>query len=204
MLLFIARQKVTVKLRIYKLASLKLYVFTADANSFRKFKQHYSILSITNVPRSMSIQDFLDQPDATFYHITSQDNWDAIQSDGEIKGDRIFVSRVGELPILLSILEEQLHDILDSKGVVFLKFPQAKNNFLATEIRPDNQANEWAKTFQCVILRDSIPIDNIELMMNFNLNIERESKKRFLSEIANACHEIYKNHYINFPLEYND
>lgn len=47
--------------------------------------------------------DILDQPEATFYHITTLEVLEHIEQTGLISKDgRIFVSRVGELPVLLS------------------------------------------------------------------------------------------------------
>jgi hypothetical protein len=42
---------------------------------------------------------FLQQPEATFYHITSFETWEKIKTEGfHSDSGRIFVSRVGELP----------------------------------------------------------------------------------------------------------
>jgi hypothetical protein len=145
------------------------------------------------------MQTFLDQPEATFYHITTIENWATIQANGlNSNTGRLFVSRVGELPVLLAIALEQLPEIYTTEEIVFLKLPQSKNNFTIAEIRPDNQAGvEWTKPFQNIILRRHIPIENIELMMKLNLNLGREEQRTFLmtylTQIANAGRINYLN-----------
>src|SRR5690606_38137020 len=124
------------------------------------------------------MQTFLNQPEATFYHITSIENWEKIKNSGIIS-NLVFVSRVGELPVLLSIAFELLPEIYEASALVFLKLPQAKNNFLPNEIRPDLQAGvEWTQQFQNVILRDYIPTENIELMMI--LKLAEEPNRTFI------------------------
>ncbi len=144
---------------------------------------------------------FLQQIEATFYHVTTKENWETIQENGlNSNSGRIFVSRVGELPILLAIAFEQLPEIYTTDKIVFIKLPQSKNNFILDEIRPDNQAGvEWTQPFQNIILRRHIPIDNIELMMELELGHEetqRTSMITYLTRIANAGREYYQNHSI--------
>lgn len=143
------------------------------------------------------MQTFLDQPEATFYHVTTIESWEQIKLNG-LKG-KIFVSRVGELPVLLAIAFEQLPEIYttNTEEIVFLKLPHQKNNFIVTEIRPDNQAGvEWTQPFQNIILRQHIPIENIELMMKLKLG--QEPQRTFsitqLTQIANAGQQNYHNH----------
>ena len=150
------------------------------------------------------MQTFLDQPEATFYHVTTIENWEKIKDEGlKQNSGKLFVSRIGELPVLLAIAFEQLEDIYNTGEIVFLKLPQIKNNFIVTEIKPDNQANEWTSPFQNIILRDHIPIENIELMMT--IKKEKESmtevpqitvSNTYLTRIACSGQECYKNHSI--------
>jgi hypothetical protein len=148
------------------------------------------------------MQTFLDQPEATFYHVTTIENWEQIQLYGlNSKSRRIFVSRVGDLPILLAIALEQLPEIYttNTEEIVFLKLTHQKNNFIVTEIRPDNQAGvEWTQPFQNIILRQHIPIENIEFMMKLKLG--QEPQRTFainqLTQIANAGQQNYVNHSI--------
>jgi len=147
------------------------------------------------------MRTFLNQPDATFYHVTTIEAWTGIIAERRFHSPsgRIFVSRVGELPVLAAIALEQLPEINDTSEVVFLKFPQAKNNFLPEEIRPDNQALvEWSRPFQYIIRRQIIPVENIELMMT--LRFRDESHKTFLltelSRISNQGCENYPSHSI--------
>lgn len=145
------------------------------------------------------MQTFLDQPEATFYHVTTIENWEQIKLNGlNSKKGEIFVSRVGELPVLLAIAFEQLPEIYTSEKIVFLKFPQAKINILQTEIISDNQANEWTQPFQNIICRKHIPIENIELMMIIKLGQEqhRECVINQLTQIASTGQENYLNHSI--------
>lgn len=144
---------------------------------------------------------FLFQPEATFYHVTTIEKWENIQKSGFHSEQRkIFVSRVGELPVLLAIALEQLPEIYDTKTIVFLKFPQNRNNFAVNEITKDNQAGlEWTQPFQNIILRQYIPIENIELMNTIflgNNEYEKISQISWLTTIANSGIENYKNHYI--------
>ena len=143
------------------------------------------------------MQTFLDQPEAAFYHITTIENWELIRQKGLISNaGKIFVSRVGELPILLAIAFEQLPEIYttNTEEVAFLKLPQSKNNFTIKEILPDTQAGvEWTQRFQNIILRRNIPFDNIELMMKLRLGQgqQREFNIGYLTQIANAGQQNY-------------
>jgi hypothetical protein len=88
------------------------------------------------------MQTFLNIPGACFYHVTTLERWATIQSNNELRSreGKIFVSRVGEFPVLIAIAIEQLPDVYNTSGIVFLKLPQNKNSFRYEEIRPDNQA----------------------------------------------------------------
>jgi hypothetical protein len=146
------------------------------------------------------MQTFLDQPEATFYHITTIENWATIQVNGlNSNSGRMFVSRVGELPVLLAIALEQLPEIYTTEEIVFIKLPQSKNNFTVAEIRPDNQAGvEWTQPFQNIILRKHIPIENIELMLNLHLGQEpqRTFLMTYMTRIANGGKANYQTHSI--------
>ena len=146
------------------------------------------------------METFLIQPESTFYHITSNENWTKIKEYGLYSAERkIFVSRVGEFPILLAIALEQIKEIYNTKEIVFLKLPQAKNNFTANEIQPDNQACfEWTQPFQNIILRKHIPVENLELMMKLKLGEEpqRTFLLTYLTQIANSGTVNYPNQYI--------
>ncbi len=143
---------------------------------------------------------FLDQPEATFYHVTTIENWNSIKANGLIlQTGKLFVSRVGELPVLLSIAFEQISEIYTSEEIVFIKLPQSRNNFTIDELRPDNQSGaEWTKPFQNIILRRYIPVENIELMMKLSLGEEpqRTFMIDYLTRIANAGQMNYQNHSI--------
>ncbi|QCE39913.1 hypothetical protein [Psychroserpens sp. NJDZ02] len=144
---------------------------------------------------------FLNQEEATFYHITTIENWEGIKINGFHSTEgKIFVSRVGELPILLAIALEQLPEIYDTETIVFLKFPQKLNNFTSKEIIQDKQAGvEWTQPFQNIILRKNIPIENIEIMNMIDIgnNDEiRTSRMTWLTQIANSGQNNYKNHCI--------
>ena len=144
---------------------------------------------------------FLLQPEATFYHVTTIENWEKIQLYGLHSIQRkIFVSRVGELPVLLAICLEQLPEIYTSEGIVFLKLPQKKNNFTPNDIIQDNQAPlEWTQIFQNIILKQYIPIESIELINIIflgNSENERECRINYLAEIARSGQQNYQKHYI--------
>jgi hypothetical protein len=82
------------------------------------------------------MERLLSQIGTTFYHITSPNSWESIKKNGlNSKQGKIFVSNTGDFPILLAIATEQLLT-LDYKenGIVLLKLPQAKNNFIPSEI----------------------------------------------------------------------
>lgn len=140
------------------------------------------------------MQTFFNQPEATFYHVTTIENWTTIQANG-LNGP-LFVSRVGELPVLLAIALEQLPEIYKTVEIIFLKLPQSQNNFTVDEIRPDNQACvEWTQPFQNIIIRRHIPIESIELMMKLNLGQEpqRTFLMTYLTQIATAGQVNYRN-----------
>jgi hypothetical protein len=114
------------------------------------------------------------QPEATFYHVTTIEKWEKIKNEGfKSKYKKIYVSRVGELPILLAIATEQLKEIYETTAIVILKFPQIKNNFIESEITEDNHSDEsieWTNPFHNIIHRQFIPIEGIELMMTLSTN----------------------------------
>lgn len=143
---------------------------------------------------------FLQQSEATFYHVTTIENWDSIQVHGLVqKNKEIYVSRVGELPILLAIAFEQIPEIYDSEGFVVLKLPQTKNKFNTNELSPDTNAGvEWTQPFQNCILRNYIPPENIELMMmiKFPDNHLRSSIQTILTSIAASGNQNYPSHSI--------
>lgn len=147
------------------------------------------------------MQTFLNQPEACFYHVTTLERWATIQSSNQFfsRYGRIFVSRLGEFPILAAIAIEQLPEIYESSGIVFLKLPQAKNNFKSDEIRRDDQATvEWTQPFQNIITRQSIPLSSIELMMTFPFLNEgvRTMWMTEFSRLANEGRVNYSRHYI--------
>lgn len=123
---------------------------------------------------------FLNQPEATFYHVTTLENLGRLKEDGwNSSKKKIFVSRIGEFPILLSIAFEQLPEIYESEGIVFLKLPQSKNNFLKENIIADNQAGvEWTKDFQTIILNPIIPPVNFELMSVIKFHVDQIEKMK--------------------------
>jgi hypothetical protein len=103
-------------------------------------------------------------------------------------------------PVLAAIALEQLPEIYTTEAIVILKFPQVLNNFLATEIRADNQAGvEWTQPFQNIILRKVIPIENIELMMVLELG--KDAQRTFilsqLTKIAYSGERNYREHSIS-------
>ncbi len=148
------------------------------------------------------MKNFLEQPEATFYHITPIENWESIKNNGLISTNgRLFVSRVGELPVLMAIAFQQIPELYYSNGIVILKLPQAKNNFHLNEIIRDNQAGvEWTQPFQNIILRNNIPIENIELMMELRFGNQGPVRDMFiakLSVISEAGSVNYQNHSIS-------
>lgn len=158
-----------------------------------KIESNYNyILQVT------SMQTFLDQIEATFYHITTNDKWICIQNTGIISNSgQIFVSRTSELPVLLAIALEQLPEIYSSDEIVVLKLPQSKNNFTINEIIPDKQAAiEWTQSFQNIILRAQIPVENIELMMKLPLKDEhlRTFIISYFTQIASSGQINYQKH----------
>ncbi|MCW3117512.1 MAG: hypothetical protein JWM28_1594, partial [Chitinophagaceae bacterium] len=138
---------------------------------------------------------FLNQPDATFYHITTWENWQSIQSQGLFsRTNKIFVSRIGEFPALAAIIVEQLPEMIETPYIVILKLPQEKNNFQDEEIFQDNQAgNEITKPFQNIIRRRKIPFANIEFMMRIK---NHEFIIDELNRIAGQFNVNYPNHSI--------
>lgn len=143
---------------------------------------------------------FLNQPEATFYHITTIERWNEINQNGiNVPSGRIFVSRVGELPVLLAIAFEQLPEIYETESIAVIKMPQARNNFQANEIIRDNQAGvEWTQPFQNIILRKIIPRENLELMTIIRLGQEpqRTFTMTYLTQIANDGQANYQEHFI--------
>jgi hypothetical protein len=146
------------------------------------------------------MRTFLQQPTATFYHITTIENWKKIQSSGfRSESGRIFVSRVGELPVLLAIALEQLPELKDTEAIAILKFPQSRNNFLPPEITIDPQAGvEWTQPFHNIILRNYIPAEHIELMMILKLGegVQRDFLMAYFASIANGGEVNYPGHSI--------
>jgi len=144
------------------------------------------------------MESFLSQPEATFYHITTGDRWATIQDNGLRPSDgRLFVSRVGELPVLLAIALEQLPEIYSANEIVFLKLPQALNQFNASEITQDHQARvEWSQPFQNIIHRSHPPPSGIELMMTIPLDNGRAFLLQLLTRIANQGSAQYPAHAI--------
>lgn len=145
------------------------------------------------------METFLNQPETTFYHITYGENFDQINQKG-IQSDsgQIFVSKVGEFPVLLSIALTQLPEIENSQSILVWKLPQQKNEFSLEEIRPD-QALEWTQPFHNIILRNHISPDNIEFMMNIPLGDREETRnflKRHYDNIVFEVEPYYQNHYI--------
>jgi hypothetical protein len=136
------------------------------------------------------MKKFLAQEDACFYHITTIENWAKIQQNGfRASSGRIFTVRVMELSVLFAVAIEQLPEIYTSQGIVILKFPQSRNNFLFEEIQPDMQAGvEWTQPYQNIILRESIPIENIDLflLINFGTGTFRENIMGQIAAIVNA------------------
>ncbi|HTB52930.1 MAG TPA: hypothetical protein VK718_09175 [Ferruginibacter sp.] len=133
------------------------------------------------------MQKFLDNPEAAFYHITTNDKWDSIQSSGGLISStgRFFVSRVGELPVLLAIALEQLLVTDEVEEIVFLKLPNRKNDFKIDEIRQDTQAAvEWTQPFHNVILRQYIPLKHIEFMMKIKLGREEPQRTITISKLT--------------------
>lgn len=147
------------------------------------------------------MQTFLNQPEACFYHVTTLERWNSIQANNQIfsRDGRIFVSRVGEFPVLAAIAIEQLPEIYESLGIVFLKLPQARNNFRWEEIQQDYQAKvEWTQPFQNIITRQSIPLSSIELMMTFRF-LNEEMRTIWMDEFSRLANEgqgNYNTHYI--------
>lgn len=145
------------------------------------------------------METFLNQPEATFYHITTLERWNTIQEQGFRCNGRIFVSRTAELPVILAIAIEQLLGIDEVAEIAVIKFPQARNNFTVEEIIPDDQAQvEWTQPFQNIILREFIPIDNIELMMTIRLGADmfRTLLMTEFARISNQGAENYPNHFL--------
>ena len=82
---------------------------------------------------------------------------------------------------------------------MFQKLPQCKNNFLEDEITTDNHALvEWTQPFQNIILRNYIPIENIELMPMIKLRVgdQKDCILNFLAQIVSAGQINYENHAI--------
>lgn len=144
------------------------------------------------------MRTFLEQPEATFYHVTTIENWLEIKNSGfNSKSGNIFVSRVGELPVLIAIAIEQLPEIYTTDEIVFIKLPQSKNNFTIDEIIADHQATvEWTQPFQNIINRNHIPIENIEFMMSLRLEPNRDFIFTYLTRIANSGQVNYTEHNI--------
>lgn len=146
------------------------------------------------------MEKFLNHPEATFYHITTIEKWDKIKQSGlKSRQGKIFVSRVGEFPILISIAIQQIPEIYTTNGIVVIKIPQAKNKFLPNEISPDNQALvEWTRPFQSIILKDILSADKIELMMIMPFKNEtlREFILNYFTQIAESAQYNYAFHSI--------
>ncbi|MCU0437553.1 MAG: hypothetical protein MUC49_06520 [Raineya sp.] len=150
------------------------------------------------------MQNFLNQPDATFYHITNGRSWKNIQTQG-LNGNpknEIYVSRCGEFPILAGIIVSQLNTPKEAAmgdDIVILKLPQAKNNFQTNQINEDNNAEGlWTQPFQYVITCQNIPITNIELMMKFEFSGIIDMRNQFITAIIEPLDnhgQMYYNHH---------
>lgn len=136
------------------------------------------------------MRNYLIQENACFYHITTGQNWQRIQTEGlRSQTGRIFVSISGEFPVLISIAMEQLPEIRDDSvtNLIFLRLPHSLNNFQVTEIIRDPQAPiEWSNPLQFIIHRDFIPITNIELMMDLSLG-RGPVKANILATLDRTC-----------------
>jgi hypothetical protein len=147
------------------------------------------------------MQTFLNQPEATFYHITTERNWEEIKQKGLNNDEgKIFVSRVGELPVLLGIMMLQLPEIYDNDdNIAFLKIPQVLNQFTINDIVPDHQAHGlWTQPYHNIICKKHIPPQNIELMMIFKFK-DPEHKSflfTFFNNIETPSSQDYPNHVI--------
>jgi len=141
------------------------------------------------------MQTFLDQPEATFYHVCALNHWDSINANGlKAKKGKLFVSRVGELPVLAAIALEQIPDIYQSCGIAVFKLPQVLNNFTTTEIFEDNQAgDERTKVFQNIITRSEIPVGQFETVMKF---LFLGNGLDILSSLSAQANMFYPNHAI--------
>ncbi|MGN6398681.1 MAG: hypothetical protein ACTHMI_24135 [Mucilaginibacter sp.] len=144
------------------------------------------------------MQTYLDQPEATFYHICALEDLANITEQG-IKGKNaeIFVSRVGEMPVLAAIAVEQLANLYDADGLVVLKLPQALNNFTVSEIFEDYRAPiERTGLFQNIIRRSHIPVGCFEIMMKIEFGTRRQVIFDLLNALAAQANINYPHHAI--------
>ena len=140
------------------------------------------------------MQTFLDQPEATFYHITPLENLESICREG-IKGrhHEIFVSRVGEMPVLAAIIMEQLvHDIQEASGIAVLKIPQALNHFTTADIFEDYRAPvERTGVLQNMIRRALIPVGCFETMLTIEFREHRDFYFGLFNQLAQQANLLY-------------
>jgi hypothetical protein len=112
------------------------------------------------------MRNFLAQPDAVLYHITTRENWELIKQSALYANSegRIFVSRYDHVGILFSIVVSQLVGLEEDVDFVVLRLPQALNIFDARELSLDFQATEPTMPVQNILYRKEIPLSNIEFL----------------------------------------
>ena len=144
------------------------------------------------------MQSFLDQPEATFYHICPLEAWDNIDRKGVFgRNNEIYVSRVGEMPVLAAIAMEQLDQTPDATGIAVLKIPQALNNFTVEEIFEDYRApHEKTGPFQNIIRRSWIPPGHFETVLKIEFGQHRDFHLDWLNNLAAQANINYPIHYI--------
>lgn len=142
------------------------------------------------------MRNFLNQQDSTFYRIVRKIHLDSVLKHG-ISGDsqgRIFVIRTAEFPVICEVFCGQIVNIGEENvELSLLKLPQALNNFLPHEITRDYQSNEWSMPLQHIILRKHIPPENIEVMMNFTMNVNQANQIMMTAGMEYPNHIIYQN-----------
>ncbi|WP_428327896.1 hypothetical protein [Mucilaginibacter sp.] len=121
------------------------------------------------------MNNFLNNAGACFYHITRRSRWlNDIQLNG-LRGDeanRIFVARTDYQGVLYSIALNQILELEEEPDLVILRLSQEKNTFSLAELSHDYKAIETTSPLQSIIIRQNIPLANIDYVDAINVSID--------------------------------
>lgn len=159
------------------------------------------------------MEQFLNNPEACFYHIKPFSKWNDIQING-LMGSRtkgISVLRTMEFPIINSIISLQLgnEEVINENDFVLIKIPQLLNNFRLSEIQPDI-VFEWTWPLHNSIMRRNIPYKNLELVTRFSVwdwsriaieDFRNEMIYKELDLYSSSFNLVYQKNGVNFRVD---